>query len=156
MKSPIFAHPIAALTLRLVQLPRSGQGYYSYEPGNQQFGTAGTIQTILQIARTFYYNMPEVQLGIGDISLIHGGSMRPAHMSHTSGLNVDIRPLRIDHKHSPCNYHESGYDRGLTQLLVSSFLAHRNVARILFNDPQIRGVSPFRGHDNHLHVVMNK
>lgn len=141
---------------KLVQLPQvCGFGYYSYSAADREFGTDDTIQTIRDVAQTFRLNLPDVQIGIGDISLEHGGHMSP-HSSHRNGQQVDIRPLRTDKMHRPCDYHDSVYSRDYTRLLAKSFLAHRDVKRILFNDSQIQGVHPFVGHDNHLHVEMYK
>jgi murein endopeptidase len=40
----------------------------------------------------------------------------------------------------------------LFQKLVNSILKDSNVEKIYFNDPNVTGVSPWKGHDNHLHV----
>ena len=145
-----------AATSMLVQLPQmSGLGYYSYSTADRQFGTADAIQAIRDVALTFRLNLVSVQIGIGDISFEHGGQMSP-HASHRNGRQVDIRPLRTDQMHLPCDYHDSAYSRDYTRLLAQSFLAHRNVRHILFNDSQIQHVHSFAGHDNHLHVEMRK
>jgi hypothetical protein len=146
----------AATALELLQLPQiSGHGYYSYSSADRQFGTVDTIQAISDVASSFCFNMPRIQIGIGDISFEHGGQMSP-HVSHRKGLQVDIRPLRTDMMHLPCDYRDHVYSREYTRLLAQSFLAHRNVKRILFNDSRIHGVHPFAGHDNHMHVEMHK
>lgn len=140
--------------MAFVQLPQScGHGYYSYEVAARQFGTEATIQALREVARTFAYNLPNVQIGIGDISFENGGTMSP-HQSHQKGLDVDIRPLRNDRVHSPVTISDPHYDRETTRWLVESLLAHRNVRRILFNDTHIVGVHFFPGHHNHLHVSM--
>ena len=140
----------------LVQLPQvCGIGYYSYAAADRQFGTEHTMQAIRDVARTFLSNLPAVQIGIGDISFEHGGHMAP-HVTHRNGQQADIRPLRTDAMHLQCDYHDPTYSRDYTRLLASSFLAHRNVRRILFNDSHIHGVHPFAGHDNHLHVEMHR
>lgn len=145
--------PVAAT---LIQLPQvCGNGYYSYEPGNRQYGTSATIRTLIEVARTFLFNMPDVEIGIGDISFEKGGVMSP-HASHQNGKNVDIRPLRKDKAHKPVTITDPQYDRELTRLLVESLRAHRNVKSILFNDTQIPGVQFYQGHHNHLHVNMKE
>lgn len=142
--------------MALVQLPQCcGNGYYSYETADRQFGTEATIQTLLEIGETFRLNMPETSMGIGDISFAEGGKMSPHH-SHQDGTNVDVRPCRLDKAQHRVSIHDKQYDRVTTQLLVDSFLAHKNVRRILFNDAKIKGVHPWAGHDNHLHVIMKK
>jgi len=139
-----------------VQLPQvCGKGYYSYENGNRQYGTAATIQALIDVAVTFVHNQPGVEIGIGDISLAPGGPIS-GHQSHQQGTNVDIRPFRSDREHKPVTYQDAKYDREQTRLLVQSLLAHRNVRSILFNDAQIRGVQSWPGHDNHLHVNMKE
>lgn len=142
--------------LTLVQLPQAcGFGYYSYSTSDRQFGTTDAVQTLLDVSKTFRLNVPDIQIGIGDMSFEHGGHMSP-HATHQNGRQIDIRPLRTDKMHSPCNYKDDIYSRDYTRLLVNSFLAHSNVRRILFNDPQIKGVHPYSGHDNHLHVETHK
>jgi len=39
---------------------------------------------------------------------------------------------------------------------VELFRAETNFKSILFNDSQIAGVTPWEGHDNHLHVSMKQ
>lgn len=138
----------------LVQLPQaSGLGYYSYSPGTRQYGTVHTIQALRDVAATFRLNAPQLLVEIGDISFEHGGPMDPHH-AHQHGTNVDIRPLRKDNKLLPVTTTDPAYSRENTKILVKSLLGHRNVRRILFNDPTIHGVHPFPGHDNHLHIEM--
>ena len=136
----------------LVQLPQiSGLGYYSYSEALRQFGTGKTIQTLKDIAGQLRYNLRDVLLGIGDISFARGGTMHPHH-SHKDGREVDIRPLRKDKGPLPVTIADINYSRDLTNLLVEGVLAHSNVKSILFNDSKIKGVTPWPGHDNNLHV----
>jgi hypothetical protein len=140
----------------LMLLPQvCGNGYYSYEPVNRQFGTAATINALQEVAQTFRLNMPNVEIGIGDISFAQGGPMSP-HKSHQHGTDVDIRPFRKDGTQKPVSIIDPQYDREMTRLLVQSLLAHRNVKGILFNDTQIHGVQFYAGHHNHLHVKMKQ
>jgi hypothetical protein len=74
---------------------------------------------------------------------------------HTTGTGIDIRPIRKDGRDLPITYEQPGYDREATQQLVDTLLATGGVKRIFFNDPQIKGVSPWKGHDNHLHVSVD-
>lgn len=136
----------------LVQLPQmSGFGYYSYSDALRQFGTSKAIQTVKDVAGQLRSNLPNVLLGIGDISFANGGTMQPHH-THRDGREIDIRPLRKDKKHLPVTIFDVNYSRDLTKLLVENLLTHSNVKSILFNDSQIKGVTPWPGHDNHLHV----
>jgi murein endopeptidase len=104
----------------------------------------------------FRFNLPGVEIGIGDISFALGGPMSPHH-SHQNGTDADIRPIRKGGSaHLPVTIADANYDRDLTRLLVECFSAHRNVRKILFNDAQIPGVTHWAGHDNHLHVIMRR
>jgi len=132
-------------------LPVSGAGYYTYSPSSRQYATFPTIEVILDVGLEQSLNMPGAPIGVGDMSFEHGGLM-PPHHSHQHGRSIDIRPLRKDRHRSPTNIHLASYDQEATRLLVEALLAHRNVQRILFNDPKIKGVHFFAGHDNHLHV----
>lgn len=139
----------------LVLLPQlGGLGYYPYSPMARQYGTVGAIETLKDVGRSCFLNLPTLPFGIGDISLEHGGPM-PPHQTHQNGRQADIRPLRTDGLPAPVSITDSTYSRERTQLLVKSFLAHRNVHRILFNDTAIKGVHFFPGHHNHLHVETN-
>jgi penicillin-insensitive murein DD-endopeptidase len=138
-----------------VPLPQvSGNGYYSFSPAANQFGTQQTIDTITAVGRQWQLNMSTRPFGAGDISLKGGGSM-PGHTTgHRLGKNVDLRPMRSDGRQAPVTWQDPAYDRAATQLLVNNFRAAPNCSRIFFNDPQITGVTPLAGHDNHLHVEM--
>jgi conjugal transfer mating pair stabilization protein TraG len=137
--------------LELSMLPSAGAGYYTYSPSERQYATTQTIDTLLDIARQQSVNMPDAPIGIGDLSLEHGGHMSP-HKSHQHGRSIDLRPLRKDRHRAPTNINEDAYDQEATRLLVENLLAHRNVHKILFNDTKIKGVHTFPGHDNHLHI----
>jgi peptidoglycan hydrolase-like protein with peptidoglycan-binding domain len=138
----------------LVLLPQvSGEGYYSYSAADRQWGTSACIKTLQDIATGFRWNLPAVQIAIGDISFAKGGTMSP-HGTHKAGLHVDLRPLRADAKHLPVTIADTAYSREYTKLLVQAFQAHKNVKSILFNDTKSAGVTPWAGHDNHLHVTM--
>jgi hypothetical protein len=144
----------APAPLSLVQLPQAGGfGYYSYSPGNRQYGTSHAIQTLRDVADTFRLNTPVMLIGIGDISFANGGHMDP-HVTHQHGTNADIRPLRTDNKQLPVTITDATYSSEKTKILAQSLLAHKNVRRILFNDTTIPGVHFFAGHHNHMHVEM--
>ena len=138
-------------TITFEMLPASGLGYYLISTSDRQYGTHATIQMLLDIARQQHWNLPGLSIGIGDISFKDGAIMLPHH-AHRHGRNVDIRPFRKDRRRLPTNIHDPSYDGEMTDLLVKCLLAHRNVHRILFNDPKINGVHAFPGHNNHLHV----
>jgi len=80
---------------------------------------------------------------------------RSRQSDHTNGTGIDIRPVRMDGKNAPVTYKDPGYDRDATQRLVDTLLATGGVEVIYFDDPEIKGVTPQRRHDNHLHVRVN-
>ena len=137
-----------------VLLPQvSGNGYYSYSQASNQYGTTPTINAVVDIGKQWQFNS-QSPFGVGDISLEQGGPM-PGHTTgHQLGRNVDVRPIRGDGQQAPVTWQDAAYSRAQTQLLVDNFLAHANCSKIYFNDPQIQGVQPLAGHDNHLHIEM--
>lgn len=148
-----FKRLVQITNLGLVLLPQEcGLGYYSYSSFDKQYGTPATIKMLQEVAQSFYLNRPNLLIGIGDISFRNGAEM-PPHQSHRTGRNIDIRPLRNDDAQRGVTIDDNNaYNREETRLLVESLLAHSNVKRILFNDRQIRGVTFYKGHHNHLHV----
>jgi N-acetylmuramoyl-L-alanine amidase/Penicillin-insensitive murein endopeptidase len=138
-----------------VQIPTSGQGFYSYSANrDKQYGLAETIEAIESIASDWFseHSIGPV-IGIGNISLNGGGVMRP-HKSHQKGLDVDFRLLRKDGARIGVDYQSPSYSRSRTQQLVDTIRANSvlDVDLILFNDPDVMGVEPWEGHDDHLHV----
>jgi peptidoglycan hydrolase-like protein with peptidoglycan-binding domain len=135
-------------------LPRSGPGYQSYEPSSHQYGTADTIRALQAIGAAWQRNHPRgPRIGFGDISF-RGGAPMSKHKSHRKGLDADVRPMRSDGKEAPVSHTDPQYSRALTQELVNVIRANGvlPVRYIFFNGPGITGVSPWEGHDNHLHV----
>jgi peptidoglycan hydrolase-like protein with peptidoglycan-binding domain len=138
-------------------LPSAGPGFFSYTTSAKRFGLSKTIQAILAVAAAWQHANPRgPRLGIGNISL-QGGGPFPPHSSHQKGVDVDIRPVRNDRKEEPVTYQSASYSRALTQQLVDIIRANGvlSIRTILFNDPNVRGVSPYPGHDDHLHVSFN-
>jgi hypothetical protein len=136
-------------------LPRSGAGYYSYEPSSRQYGMADTIRALQAIGAAWQQAHPQgPRVAFGDISF-RGGPSMPPHKSHRTGLNVDVRPMRNDGKEDRVTYKLPQYSRALTQDLVNVIRANGvlPVRTIFFNDPGVNGVKPLNGHDNHLHVI---
>jgi hypothetical protein len=77
----------------------------------------------------------------------------PGHTTgHQQGKNVDIRPVRNDGQEAAVTWQNSAYSQQFTQDLVDKIREDPNVQNIYFNDPNISGVQPLAGHDNHLHV----
>lgn len=135
--------------LKLVQIPKTGPGHYSYAERKEQFGTKKTVASIQRAAKLMAAQ--GLEIGVGHISLKAGGKF-PPHKSHQSGTDVDIRPLRSDGKHIPVTISNRAYSSANTAALVKILRADPNLKGILFNDSGITGVRKFRGHHNHLHV----
>lgn len=142
-----------------VQLPVSGQGYYSYAQFREkQFGLAQTIQAIENIASTWFHNHRTGPLiGVGNISK-NGGGPVPPHSSHQTGLDVDFRLLRKDGAKIGITFRAPNYSLARTQDLVNTILGNSvlSVKLILCNDDRLKGVQPWPGHDDHLHVRFKK
>jgi peptidoglycan hydrolase-like protein with peptidoglycan-binding domain len=129
----------------------SGTGWYHYnDDGNDDYATSNAIAQLKKVAADWAALGYGVRLGFGDFSLPHGGPF-PPHSSHQDGLDTDIRCV-LSSGEGPCNWTVSGYSRSRTQKLVDMLWATGQVERILFNDPNISGVTPYSGHDDHLHV----
>jgi len=138
-------------------LPTAGPGFYSYTTAAKRFGLSKTIQAVMAVGAAWQQANPGgPRLGIGNISF-QGGGPFPPHVSHQKGVDVDIRPVRNDRKEEPVTYQSAGYSRALTQQLVDIIRANRtlSIRTILFNDPSVSVVSPYQGHDDHLHVSFN-
>jgi hypothetical protein len=139
-------------------LPIDGEGYTTYnrEPGGaDQFGTAMTINRIMDLSRKWFLLHPEVLLQIGDISL-KGGAKTKDHKSHRNGRDVDIRPIRKDNRTDPISVGETQYDSIRTEEFVLLVRSRFPQVSIFFNDDRLvkKGLTKFlRGHHNHLHVT---
>jgi hypothetical protein len=136
------------------QLPSSGAGFYGSTSASRRYGTAKTIQALQAVGAAWQRAHPSgPRIGIGDISLQGGGYMSP-HVSHQKGIDADIRLITNNGKEQPTTINSSNYSRALTQELVNKIRANGVAAvyMILFNDKQVSGVKPWKGHDNHLHV----
>ena len=133
-----------------------------YQVGNvsADWGTAAAIGQIEAAA------VPIVAAGrgaiaIGDISFENGGDI-PGHQFHEQGLEMDIRPMRTDHKQCRWggSYRLSTYDRAATRDLIRAIRAAApgHVKLIYFNDPVLirEGLTRwYTGHDDHLpHPVL--
>ena len=141
-----------------VLIPARGRGFITYNrDGNDQFGTARTIENIQTIAKIWHKNNPNIPIQIGDISRKGGGSFRPIHASHKNGIDVDIRPIRKDGKPLPLNIQNNpnALDRDKMRELIKVIRQVNPNAIIYFNDPVLikEGLTTFmKGHFNHIHV----
>lgn len=137
-------------TPSFVQLPGDGGEYYIYTQVSKVYGTPATILSVKSLAVTVKAALG-VRIAVGDISFQNGGHMAP-HASHTRGVDVDIRPFRDDGVEGPTNMNAKEYSVEKTRRFVELAYEDPNLQSILFNDGKIRGVKPWAGHDNHLHL----
>jgi murein endopeptidase len=137
-----------------VALPRQCDGLVPYQGKNRQYGRAETIAAVRAIGAAWAAHHPGgPRIGVGDISLRGGGGMEPRY-SHRQGVDVDLRPMRNDGQEGNTDWNANSYSQELTQALVDIIAANSPlpIQYIFFNDPDIRGVKPWPGHDDHLHV----
>ncbi|WP_445250006.1 penicillin-insensitive murein endopeptidase [Microcoleus sp. OTE_8_concoct_300] len=141
------------------QLPISGTGYYSYSQFREkQFGLPETIKAIEEIGKMWFQNhRTGPVIGIGNISK-NGGGPVPPHQSHQTGLDVDFRLLRTDGARIGITFRDPNYSLARTQDLINTILNNsvQSVKLILCNDNNLKGVKPWPGHDDHLHVRFSK
>jgi hypothetical protein len=140
-------------------LPATGPGFYGKPESwpDRQYGLSQTIAAIQTIGKAWQAKHPGgPRIGITDISFKGGGTMAP-HSSHTKGVDIDIRPVRNDGVETGTNYKDPSYSKTLTQDLVDTIRASSpmSIRTILFNGTGIRGVTPYSGHDDHLHLSFN-
>ncbi|MFI6015242.1 penicillin-insensitive murein endopeptidase [Streptomyces sp. NPDC051243] len=136
------------------QLPAQGPGFYADGRRDRQFARSETIRALLAAAQGWHRSHPDgPRIGIREISLRGGGPIS-GHGSHRLGLDVDIRPVRADGQEAPARWDRPGYAQSLTQELVDRLRGNGvlPVHFVLFNDPGVRGVRQWAGHDDHLHV----
>lgn len=145
-----------ALIGHFVTLPQSGPGYYTCFDAASTWGTSNTIASVKQVAQQWRDQGFTVRLGINDISEPHGGYF-PPHDGHRNGTAVDFRLMRNDGQEAAVqSYWDGSYSQQLTQHLVDMLWATGEVEFILFNDPNVSGVEPWAGHDDHLHVQFKR
>lgn len=136
------------------QMPAAGTGFVCYGPIHKRFGKPEVVRTIQHICKLWQQKFPDgPRLRIGNISLQGGGPV-PPHKSHQKGVDVDIAPIASTTEEIAITWQHPRYSRERNQWLVDQL--HNNpfikVRVILFNDPNIRRVKHWPGHDNHLHV----
>ncbi|MGB3469766.1 MAG: penicillin-insensitive murein endopeptidase [Erythrobacter sp.] len=138
-------------------LPRGGEGYRSYSPRNEQYGTEAMIGE-LRASSAEWSSRGGSPVNIGDISNRGGGPMR-GHQGHQNGTTMDVRPFRKDSSNAPVTWQSPDYDRAEMRSYIE-FMKERNPGmRVLFNDPVLvrEGLTqPYKGHDNHLDIAFPK
>lgn len=139
-----------------VLLPRSGTGFVTHNRGDDefQFGQQSTIDAALAVGAAWDALHPNHPFSIGQISKKGGGPF-PPHASHQVGLDIDVRPMRLDGKNEPVTITESQYDRTLTTELINLWWEKAPVQLVYFNDQTVisAGLSiKAAGHHHHFHV----
>lgn len=148
-------------------LPNGGEGFKTFrrEPGGAtQFGTEKAIKQLIELARVWHIDHPEVDIQYGHISREGGipffSTVNPgelAHDTHRDGRTIDIRQIRKDNKMEGTDIDSSSYDQARTRKLVLVIREKHPGVRILNNDDDFiaEGLTRFfRGHRDHLHVVL--
>lgn len=139
------------------QLPANSAGFVTNNRGANgecQFGQQSTIDAALNVGTTWNGNHSQRPFSIGQISKKGGGPF-PPHKSHRLGVDVDVRPMRLDGKNEPVTIADTEYDRALTTALITLWWQKAPVQSVFFNDPTAiaAGLSQFvNGHHNHFHV----
>ena len=120
-------------------------------------GVAEAIGLVEALGKTWADEGRE-PFGVGDLSLPDGAPLSThfATGDHTTGTGVDLRPVRKDGAPQGVSWRDPAYDREATQKLVDSARKLPQVDRIIFNDPEIKGVQFYPGHDDHLHIRVKK
>lgn len=140
----------------LPQAPE-GAGYYVYGTplhGAGQYAHPEMMTLLLWVANR-WQETESRKFGVGNISKADGPEFKP-HKSHVNGMQVDVRAVRKDGKHTGVAWQNADYDREATAKLITIFKAYHSVEKIFFNDPLILGVWPRFLHDNHFHVELRK
>jgi penicillin-insensitive murein endopeptidase len=138
-------------------LPESGTGFVTNnrcDNGACQFGQKSTIDAAIAVAAAWNGLHSQVPFSIGQISK-KGGGQFPPHKSHRVGLDVDVRPMRLDGKNESVTITDAEFDQALTTALITLWWQKAPVQMVFFNDPTViaAGLSQFvNGHHNHFHV----
>lgn len=142
--------------LRQLRPDDSSAGYYNYGTpinGEAQWALPEAIEVIEEVAKRWRDETGKPPFGVGNISK-KTGEPYDKHTDHGDGIGIDIRPVRKDGKQvGGTDYRTSpAYDREATQRLVYMLLKTGRVEKIYFNDDKIKGVEPWRDHNDHLHI----
>jgi murein endopeptidase len=150
--------------VRGVRLPAEGATFFTWDPvlrrttnrAWRRWGTDDLVRAVLRVSREFARAHPQApRLGIGDLSLPHGGQFGPVHATHQNGLDVDVYYPRLDRRERPPRT-VAQIDLRLAQDLVDRFLAAGATVAYVGPNTPLHGppsiVQPLWNHDNHLHV----
>ncbi|MGE0711207.1 MAG: penicillin-insensitive murein endopeptidase [Planctomycetota bacterium] len=133
-----------------IQLAAAGTGFESYAAPRGRWARPELVYAVERAARRWSQEHL-ARIGVGDMSLENGGSFAP-HAGHQQGREVDLSPARADERELPVTWQQGAYSRTFTRRLIELLRAEVATEVVLFNDPWLAGVSPWPGHDNHLHL----
>jgi murein endopeptidase len=150
--------------VRGVRFPAYGAHFFTWDPllhrspnrGWRRWGTDQLVRVLLRVTSEFAAAHPRAaRVGVGDLSLPHGGYFGPKHVTHRNGLDADVYYPRLDRRERPPTRVEQ-IDLRLAQDLLELFVAAG--AELVYVGPNtpLTGrpgvVIPLWNHDNHLHV----
>jgi len=141
-----------------ILLPESGTGFVTFNRGPNgkfQFGQQSTINATLAVGSTWNENHSQQPFSVGHISKKGGGNFDPPHKSHKLGVDIDVRPLRLDGENQEVTISDSSFDQPSTAELIALWWKKAPVQLILFNDPKVIAAGNsrfFDNHHNHFHV----
>jgi murein endopeptidase len=150
--------------VRGVRFPAQGTTFFTWDPllhrspdrPWRRYGNDRLVRIVLRVVAGYARAHPDApRVGIGDLSRPHGGYFGPKHVSHQSGLDVDVYYPRLDRRERP-PLRAAQIDRPLAQDLLGRFVAAGAVR--IFVGPNTHLVGPPRivrilaDHDNHMHV----
>ncbi len=162
--STSLGRPDRGSLVRGVRFPRSGPAFFTWDPLRhrspdrpwRRYGSDRLVRIVLRVVREYAAAHPGApRVGIGDLSLPHGGPFGPKHVSHQNGLDVDVYYPRLDRRERPPD-RAGQIDRRLSQDLLNRFV--RAGATRIFVGPNThlvgarRIVQVLALHDNHMHV----
>ena len=167
-----------------VQLPHTGPGWQAIRVSrNRHWGHPAAIELVRGLAEEARRaGLPD--LYIGDIAQPRGGPMPWGHVSHQTGLDVDVwldltpKPLlppsrredlriaslvRPDQRGvDPARFtaaHAQLLRLAATRAGVDRILVHhaikRELCRLHAGEPWLRRIRPWRGHDSHMHIRLS-
>jgi hypothetical protein len=143
------------------QLPESGAGFVTNNRGASgefQFGQQSSIDAALAVGAGWDALHSNHPFSIGQISLEGGGPFE-GHASHQVGLDIDVRPMRLDGQNEGVEITQSQYDRPLTTELINLWWENAPVQLVYFNDQTVinaRLSIRATGHHLHFHVRLRK
>jgi penicillin-insensitive murein endopeptidase len=113
------------------------------------------LMSLLCMMELAWGEIDDRRFGVGNTSLAGGAAFKKSeHQGHRSGLDVDIRPLRIDGQEIAVTRMDKTYDHDGTKKLIELFFESNIIQEIFFNDMSIPRVKSLTGHDNHFHVTV--